>query len=1012
MRSKRISEKVSVLFLAIILMFFGFSAYVQRTCGQTQQYDLPFTIRIYRTGSGTLEIVPFETYVKRVLPNEWIISQSPLEALKAGAVAIKMYGWYYIINPKRYDARAHLYDDSRDQVYSYYYDSLPSVYKSMVDEATESTWLIGIMRNGEIFPPEYWSGIGYVSWSVLNIRDNPGKSSKVIGEAYQGDKLYVLSNGLTYIDGYHWFFIKHLESGKTGWVAGEGVVDENGRSIVNYADRMTQYGTVYWAEQGKDYKWILQYFYPNIQFFDASSPSPKFKVGDRVQTTGELNVRSEAFINPVNTQDNIIWTAPSGSMGTIKAANDPEPQSSNGYTWWYIEYDSGYTGWSSQHRLAPAETTISAQIVSYYPSSQITVEKGKSFTIQVQFKNTGTSGAYFYAGASIWDSNWNLIFDDWSEKIYLGAGEERSVSWTHTINAVGEYYLQFGVWDETKSKLLDKKPSPAEKLIKVVESTTCPYSCWDRSPLSGDELAALVRNHFPLGAVTQTGESIRVTAYAVAKAESGGNPSACGDNDKSIGLWQINIDYHPEYDRCRLFEEDYNANAANEISQNGKDWNPWCTWEKTACGGNGNEEYKQYLTEARKHFYPKVTSLSVSKTSINLGEAVRVYYSVSDDVGLARVELWRATDKNGAPDNWAEVSRSTVSGTTYSGYFDDYPESPGVYWYGIHVIDNSGAPEAWNDERNSRTGNWPGIYGPIKVNVAAPFDDKDGKKDLRVFRPSNGYWYALLSSTNYDRTKAFSIQWGVNGDVPLVGDLDGDGKADLMVWRPSNGYWYALLSSTNYDRTKPLTRQWGTNGDKPLIGDIDGDGKADIIVWRPSNGYWYALLSSTNYDRTKPLTRQWGISGDIPLIGDLDKDGRADIMVFRPSNGYWYALLSSTNYDKAKSFSKQWGISGDIPLVGDIDGDGKADLIVFRPSNGYWYALLSSAGYDRTKPLTRQWGASGDRPLIGDIDGDGKMDIIAWRPSNGYWYALLSGKNYDRTQAFSKQWGTNGDVPI
>jgi hypothetical protein len=125
----------------------------------------------------------------------------------------------------------------------------------------------------------------------------------------------------------------------------------------------------------------------------------------------------------------------------------------------------------SQNLIKVVETTISAQIVSYYPSSQITVEKGKSFTIQVRFKNTGNAGAYFYAGASIWDSNWKLIFDDWSEKMYLGAGEEKSISWTHTINTAGEYYLQFGVWDETKSKLLDKKPSPAEKLIKVVETT-------------------------------------------------------------------------------------------------------------------------------------------------------------------------------------------------------------------------------------------------------------------------------------------------------------------------------------------------------------------------------------------------------------------------------------------------------------------------------------------------------------------------------------------------------------
>jgi hypothetical protein len=352
--------------------------------------------------------------------------------------------------------------------------------------------------------------------------------------------------------------------------------------------------------------------------------------------------------------------------------------------------------------------------------------------------------------------------------------------------------------------------------------------------------------------------------------------------------------------------------------------------------------------------------------------------------------------------------------------------APGSSWYdsGSSVSVTAIPSSGYKFDHWELDGTNVGSANPYTVNMDKPhtlkavftasttFDDRDGKKDLRVFRPSNGYWYVLLSSTNYDRTKAFSIQWGINGDVPLVGDIDGDGKADAIIWRPSNGYWYVLLSSNNYDRTKPLTRQWGINGDVPLVGDIDGDGKADLIVFRPSNGYWYALLSGKNYDRTQAFSRQWGTNGDKPLIGDIDGDGKADIIVWRPSNGYWYALLSSTGYDRTKPLTKQWGINGDVPLVGDLDKDGRADIIVFRPSNGYWYALLSSTNYDRTKPLTKQWGINGDVPLVGDIDGDGKMDIIVWRPSNGYWYALLSGKNYDRTQAFSKQWGTSGDVPV
>ena len=113
-------------------------------------------------------------------------------------------------------------------------------------------------------------------------------------------------------------------------------------------------------------------------------------------------------------------------------------------------------------------TTISASIDSYSPISKITINTGQSFTISTSFTNTGNTSAYFYAGASVWDSNWNLIFDDWGGKTYLNKGQQGSANWSHTINTPGEYWLQFGVWDEAKSELLDKKPSPSQNLIKVV----------------------------------------------------------------------------------------------------------------------------------------------------------------------------------------------------------------------------------------------------------------------------------------------------------------------------------------------------------------------------------------------------------------------------------------------------------------------------------------------------------------------------------------------------------------
>jgi hypothetical protein len=122
--------------------------------------------------------------------------------------------------------------------------------------------------------------------------------------------------------------------------------------------------------------------------------------------------------------------------------------------------------------------------------------------------------------------------------------------------------------------------------------------------LSNSDLAKLVIKYFPVGTVPQTGEKIRVTAYAIVRAESGGNPHGCGDVDSfapgtaSIGLWQINTYWNPQYDAVRLFDPDYNAQAAVECSNNGTDWSNWCTFDN-GCGYTHNGAYRQFLSEAR-----------------------------------------------------------------------------------------------------------------------------------------------------------------------------------------------------------------------------------------------------------------------------------------------------------------------------------------------------------------------------------------------------------------------------
>jgi len=299
------------------------------------------------------------------------------------------------------------------------------------------------------------------------------------------------------------------------------------------------------------------------------------------------------------------------------------------------------------------------------------------------------------------------------------------------------------------------------------------------------------------------------------------------------------------------------------------------------------------------------------------------------------------------------------------------------------------------------------VPSPLK-NVFSDYDG-DGKSDLIVWRPSTAVWYILKSSTGFDSSQAESRQWGLPGDVPLIGDYDGDKKSDLVVWRPSNGTWYIKSSKTNFESGSVY--QWGLEGDTPLVGDNDGDGISDITVYRQSAGSFYTLLSSSGFNRDAAVSgsasafRQVPLGGlaNDPLIGDFNGDGAEDYVTLWQLVRFWQIKLGDGTFLS----SLPWGIPGDTPRACDFNSDGIDDRIVVRPNSNFtldWFGALTQGAY---KSFT--FGSLGDNPgCRHDYDGDGIKEALVFRPNSGNWF-IRGGQTEDLTV---HQFGLPGDIAM
>jgi Stage II sporulation protein/Peptidase inhibitor family I36 len=114
---------------------------------------LPTTILVYRKSLNRVDRVEFKTYIKNVLPNEWP-SYWPRESLRAGAIAVKNFGWYWALRSASKTPSGQCYDVS-DHTASQVYR--PGSATAATNAAVDATWGTRMTRGGNVFKAQYCS---------------------------------------------------------------------------------------------------------------------------------------------------------------------------------------------------------------------------------------------------------------------------------------------------------------------------------------------------------------------------------------------------------------------------------------------------------------------------------------------------------------------------------------------------------------------------------------------------------------------------------------------------------------------------------------------------------------------------------------------------------------------------------------------------------------------------------------------------------------------------------------
>ncbi len=223
----------------------------------------PATIRVWRRAidgstascSGRVDVIPFEQYVKGVLPHEWIASWDD-NALQMGAVAIRTYAWYWVASGGKYSC-ADIDDTTASQVYQD--ATLPKT-----DADVDATTGVAIVNGGSLVFAEYSA-------------ENGDPTADGVAEPYCA-----------------------------------------GHAVNGHGHGTCQWGTQRWASnEGKDYVWMTAHYYPGATAGGGGPDFAASRTNESYPQTMTAGDEVVAWVELTN-DGNVTWDITNTRLGTTE----------------------------------------------------------------------------------------------------------------------------------------------------------------------------------------------------------------------------------------------------------------------------------------------------------------------------------------------------------------------------------------------------------------------------------------------------------------------------------------------------------------------------------------------------------------------------------------------------------------------------------------------------------------------------------------------------------------------